>query len=127
MQTNYGLACLKSERRITAVNTELTIPDQSFIIELKRKIPVFPKWRRANGNVEQRKIDNPQGLDQGGQQGSNRSRELLCRKKYRIHVTREGDLLLENVAIIPEKELWLYQNSNALKSFRQGLEEATAG
>ena len=48
-------------------------------------------------------------------------------KQYRIHVTQEGDLLLETVAIIPEKELWLYQNSEALTSFRQGLEEATAG
>jgi len=39
----------------------------------------------------------------------------------------DGKIVLEPMYAIPERELWLYKNSEALTSVREGLKEAAEG
>ena len=43
--------------------------------------------------------------------------------KFQIFFSEEGDILLRPMVSIPIKEAWIYQNPQALKSIRQGLDE----
>jgi hypothetical protein len=46
---------------------------------------------------------------------------------YDVQVDEEGKITLTPLATIPEKELWLYKNPKALKSLREGIEQAGNG
>ena len=48
-------------------------------------------------------------------------------KDYRIMLNDLGQILLDPIATIPEKEIWLWRNQSALESLKRGLEEAEAG
>ena len=48
-------------------------------------------------------------------------------KNYRVSKSATGEILLTPVVVIPERDLWLYQNPEALAKFHQGLLEAAAG
>ena len=48
-------------------------------------------------------------------------------KHFRISVSANGEILLTPVVVIPERDLWLYKNPQALAMFHQGLAEAAAG
>ncbi len=49
------------------------------------------------------------------------------KKNYRVMINELGQILLDPIVNIPEKELWLWKNQSALSSLKQGLEEAAAG
>ena len=48
-------------------------------------------------------------------------------KHFRISVSANGEILLTPVVVIPERDIWLYKNPQALAKFHQGLAEAAAG
>lgn len=48
-------------------------------------------------------------------------------KQFRVLVSADGDVLLTPVTTIPEREIWLYKNPEALMLFHKGLAEAAAG
>ncbi len=48
-------------------------------------------------------------------------------KDYRVAVSNSGEILLTPMGRIPEREMWLYQNPQALAQLEQGVAEAAAG
>jgi hypothetical protein len=48
-------------------------------------------------------------------------------KHYRMSVSASGEILLTPVVMIPERDMWLYKNPQALAMYHQGLAEAAAG
>ncbi len=48
-------------------------------------------------------------------------------KSYRVLVNDAGQILLDPVVAVPERELWLWKNSEAIASVRQGLSESATG
>lgn len=44
-----------------------------------------------------------------------------------IRKSKNGQLVIEPVTVIPEQEAWLYKNPKALASVRRGLRQAKAG
>ncbi|WP_218082911.1 hypothetical protein [Anthocerotibacter panamensis] len=48
-------------------------------------------------------------------------------KKYRVLVNDAGQVLLDPVVSIPERELWLWNNPEALASVQRGLQQAAEG
>jgi hypothetical protein len=49
------------------------------------------------------------------------------KKNYRVMINELGQILLDPIVNIPEREIWLWKNQSALSSLKQGLEEAKAG
>lgn len=49
------------------------------------------------------------------------------KKNYRVMINQLGQILLDPIVNIPEREIWLWKNQSALSSLKQGLEEAKAG
>lgn len=47
-------------------------------------------------------------------------------KKYRVLVNDMGQILLDPVISIPERELWLWQNPAACGSLERGLQQAAS-
>lgn len=48
-------------------------------------------------------------------------------KSYRVMVNDAGQILLSPVVSIPERELWLWQNPDALASVQRGIQHLAAG
>lgn len=48
-------------------------------------------------------------------------------KKYKVFVNDMGQILLDPVVSIPERELWLWQNAEALTSVQRGLKQSAEG
>lgn len=48
-------------------------------------------------------------------------------KSYRVLQNAEGEILMIPVVSVPERELWLYQNPEALAAVKQGISEAESG
>jgi len=48
-------------------------------------------------------------------------------KKYRVMKNRFGQILLDPVVNISERELWLWKNPEAIASLDKGIEEASDG
>ncbi len=48
-------------------------------------------------------------------------------KSYRVMVNDAGQILLDPVVSIPERELWLWQNPDALASVQRGIQQSAAG
>jgi hypothetical protein len=48
-------------------------------------------------------------------------------KTYRVQMNDAGQILLDPVVAVPERELWLWQNSAAISSVQYGIEQAGAG
>ncbi len=46
---------------------------------------------------------------------------------YNIYTNSLGQLILDPVKAIPASEMWLYENSQALASVKQGLRESAEG
>lgn len=46
---------------------------------------------------------------------------------FRVSKSAEGNILLTPVSLVPERDMWLYRNPQALAAFQQGLAEAAAG
>jgi hypothetical protein len=46
---------------------------------------------------------------------------------YRIHAEKDGRLVLEPYREIPAREMWLYENKEALAKVQKGLQEAKEG
>lgn len=49
------------------------------------------------------------------------------KKNYRVMINELGQILLDPIVNIPEREIWLWKNQSALSSLKHGLEEAKAG
>jgi hypothetical protein len=47
-------------------------------------------------------------------------------KTYRVQMNDAGQILLDPVVAVPERELWLWQNSAAIASVQRGIEQAGA-
>ena len=45
-------------------------------------------------------------------------------KNYRVSKSVNGEVLLTPVVIIPERDMWLYRNPEALRMFQEGLAAA---
>jgi len=48
-------------------------------------------------------------------------------KTYRVSLSAHGEILLTPLTVIPERDIWLYKNPQALAMFHDGLAEAAAG
>jgi hypothetical protein len=48
-------------------------------------------------------------------------------KRYRVMVNDAGQILLDPVVAIPERELWLWQNPEAIASVQRGIDQAVDG
>jgi hypothetical protein len=48
-------------------------------------------------------------------------------KTYRVQMNDAGQILLDPVVAVPERELWLWQNPEAIASVQRGIEQAGAG
>jgi len=53
--------------------------------------------------------------------------QALKAKNYRLMVNDAGQILLDPVTTISERELWLWQNSAALASVQRGIKQSGAG
>lgn len=51
--------------------------------------------------------------------------QVVKGKSYRVMINDEGQILLDPVVSIPKRELWLWQNSDALASVKRGIEQAS--
>lgn len=51
----------------------------------------------------------------------------LKTKQFRVFKNALGQILLDPLVSIPEREHWLWENQEALKSVKQGLQEASDG
>lgn len=49
---------------------------------------------------------------------------VIKAKSYRVTINNLGQILLDPVVSVPEQELWLWQNSDALASVKRGLEQS---
>jgi hypothetical protein len=47
-------------------------------------------------------------------------------KTYRVQVNDAGQILLDPVVAVPERELWLWKNPEAIASVQRGTEQAGA-
>jgi hypothetical protein len=52
---------------------------------------------------------------------------LAKEKKYKVFINDMGQILLDPVVSIPERELWLWQNAEALDSVKRGLKQSAEG
>jgi hypothetical protein len=48
-------------------------------------------------------------------------------KQFRVLVNAEGQILLDPVVVIPEREAWLFRDLQAATSVLRGIEQAKAG
>lgn len=48
-------------------------------------------------------------------------------EEYHLSVNSRGQILLTPLRTIPEREVWLWRNPEAMESVRRGLEESAAG
>ena len=48
-------------------------------------------------------------------------------KTYRALTNDLGQILLEPVVTIPEREVWLFENTETLANLKQGLQESAMG
>ncbi len=48
-------------------------------------------------------------------------------KTYRALINDEGQILLDPVVPVPERELWLWKNPEAIESIQRGIQEAKDG
>ena len=48
-------------------------------------------------------------------------------KSYRLMVNQAGQILLDPVASISERELWLWQNPDAATAIQRGIQHSKAG
>ncbi|MBH8574785.1 hypothetical protein I8752_17505 [Nostocaceae cyanobacterium CENA369] len=48
-------------------------------------------------------------------------------KSYRVFINEAGQILLDPVVNIPERELWIWQNSQASSSLERGIQQASSG
>jgi hypothetical protein len=48
-------------------------------------------------------------------------------KSYRVMVNDDGQILLDPVVAIPERELWLWKNPEAIASVQRGIQQAADG
>jgi hypothetical protein len=51
--------------------------------------------------------------------------QVVKGKSYRVMINDEGQILLDPVMSIPERELWLWQNANVLASVQRGIKQAS--
>ena len=47
--------------------------------------------------------------------------------EYRVLVNEAGQILLDPIANIPDREQWLWQNPQALASVQRGIQQAAKG
>ncbi len=77
--------------------------------------------------MEERKFRVVEDIVQPDSQGR-LTLELVARaKSYRVMVNDAGQILLDPVVGIPERELWLWQNPDALASVQRGIQQSAAG
>jgi hypothetical protein len=48
-------------------------------------------------------------------------------KTYRVQMNDAGQILLDPVVAVPERELWLWQNPEVIASVQRGIEQAGGG
>lgn len=48
-------------------------------------------------------------------------------KSYRVLINDEGQILLDPVVPVPERELWLWNNPDAISSVRKGMQQVAQG
>jgi hypothetical protein len=51
--------------------------------------------------------------------------QVVKGKSYRVMINDEGQILLDPVVRIPERELWLWQNAEALASVKRGIKQTS--
>jgi len=51
--------------------------------------------------------------------------QVIKAKSYRVMLNEAGQILLDPVVTIPERELWLWQNPDALASVERGIEQTS--
>ena len=54
-------------------------------------------------------------------------KDFLDSKRVKIYKNKRGVILLVPLAEIPESELWLYDNKEAFKDLKKGIEQAQIG
>jgi glycine cleavage system aminomethyltransferase T len=52
---------------------------------------------------------------------------IAKQKNYRVMINELGQILLDPIVNISEKEIWFWKNQSAQESLKRGLEEAEAG
>lgn len=67
---------------------------------------------------EIRKLDNSGRLTLGKEKAG---------EQYEVNEASDGTIVLTPVAVIPKRELWLWQNPDALASVKRGLEQSARG
>lgn len=48
-------------------------------------------------------------------------------KSFRVSLNEKGQIVLDPVKAVPEREAWLWENEQALHSVKKGIEEAARG
>ena len=48
-------------------------------------------------------------------------------KNYRVMINEMGQILLDPVIAVPEREAWLWQNPEAISSVQRGIQESEEG
>ena len=67
---------------------------------------------------EIRKLDNSGRLTLGKERAG---------EQYEVSEAKDGTIILTPVAVIPKRELWLWDNPEALASVKRGLEQSARG
>ena len=51
--------------------------------------------------------------------------QVITAKSYRVMTNEAGQILLDPIVSIPELELWLWKNPDALASVQRGIEQVS--
>lgn len=70
------------------------------------------------GDVGLKRIDSSGRLNLG---------KSKANETYAVEEREDGTLVLTPVAVIPKRELWLWQNPEALDAVREGLRQSARG
>lgn len=77
--------------------------------------------------MEKRNFRVVKELVQPDSQGRLTLSAIAGAKSYRVMINDAGQILLDPVLDIPEREAWLWQNPEALASVQQGIEQSAIG
>ncbi len=53
--------------------------------------------------------------------------KYLANEQYRVERDKDGTITLTPVAVIPKRELWLWESKEALASVKEGLAQSARG
>ena len=81
----------------------------------------------VNKPLENTDFEEIKHLSRADERGRLTLGAVAKKKNYRVMINQLGQILLDPIVTVPEREAWLWKNKVALDSVQQGLKESAAG